>query len=109
MINQLTLNKEFSSYTNIALSIDHRLILTNWVKLDLYFLGKSKKHYIFRARQWNNKLENLMKRPIYNEQYEKIGTLKDIFGPISHPFISVKPMSEQELVITSESSFYAKI
>lgn len=67
----------------------------NWVKLNLFYIGKSKKHQIFRAKQWNSNLEKILKQPVYNEKYEKFGHIKDIFGPINVPFISIKTLSDQ--------------
>ena len=67
----------------------------NWVKLNLFYIGKSKKHQIFRAKHWNNNFEKILKQPVYNEKYEKIGYIKDIFGPINVPFISIKALPNQ--------------
>ena len=54
----------------------------NWVKLGLFYIGESsKKHHIFRVKQWNEKLERSLKQSIFNEKYEKVGFIKDIFGP----------------------------
>ena len=79
----------------------------NWVKLDLYHLGTStKKHLIFRATKWNRNLEKILKKPIYNEEYRNIGFVKDIFGPIKMPFISVKTKPNEE--IDSNTKFYVK-
>ncbi|MFW9872680.1 MAG: hypothetical protein ACFFG0_06215 [Candidatus Thorarchaeota archaeon] len=68
----------------------------NWVKLNLFYIGKSKKHQIFRAKQWNSNLEKILKQPVYNEKYEKLGHIKDIFGPINVPFISIKALPNQQ-------------
>jgi len=68
----------------------------SWVKLNLFYIGKSKKHQIFRAKQWNTSLEKIFKQPIFNEKYEKVGVVKDIFGPINMPFISIKSLPDQE-------------
>jgi rRNA processing protein Gar1 len=62
----------------------------DWIKLNFSYLGKSKKHHIFRAKRWNRKLENILKNTVYNEKYEKIGLIQEIFGPIQMPFISIK-------------------
>ncbi|MBN1214074.1 MAG: hypothetical protein JXA99_01405 [Candidatus Lokiarchaeota archaeon] len=79
----------------------------NWVKLDLHYIGISaKKHQIFRATKWNKNLEKVLKKPIYNEEYNNIGFVKDIFGPIDTPFISVKTKPNQE--INPNHNFYAK-
>ena len=69
--------------------------LKDWIKLNLFYLGASKKHQIFRAKQWNRNLEKVFRQPVYNEKYEKIGYVKDIFGPINNPFISIKALSDQ--------------
>ncbi|MFX0141470.1 MAG: hypothetical protein ACFFDN_47975 [Candidatus Hodarchaeota archaeon] len=80
----------------------------NWVKLNLFYIGQStKKHQIFRAKQWNSKLEKIFKKPVFNEKYEKIGIIKDIFGPIKLPFISIKTLPNQEL--NSNNKFFTKI
>ncbi|MFX1315968.1 MAG: hypothetical protein ACFE9T_08900 [Promethearchaeota archaeon] len=81
--------------------------MKNWVKLNLFYVGKSKKHYIFRAKQWNRKYEKLIKKFIFNEKYEKIGYIKDIFGPFETPFLSIKAGSNQEF--NSNDKFYAKL
>jgi rRNA processing protein Gar1 len=63
----------------------------DWIKLNFSYLGKSKKaHDIFRAKRWNRKYENILKNTVYNEKYEKIGVIQEIFGPIQMPFISIK-------------------
>ncbi len=63
----------------------------NWVKLNLFYIGQSaKKHQIFRAKQWNSKLEKIFKQPVFNEKYQKVGYIKDIIGPVDSPFLSVK-------------------
>ncbi|MFX1410524.1 MAG: hypothetical protein ACFFA6_09240 [Promethearchaeota archaeon] len=81
--------------------------MKNWVKLNLFYVGKSKKHYIFRAKQWNLKFEKLIKKFIFNEKYEKIGYIKDIFGPIETPFLSIKAGLNQEF--NPNDKFYAKL
>jgi rRNA processing protein Gar1 len=68
----------------------------SWVKLNLIYIGKSKKHQIFRAKQWNKSLEKILKKPIFNENYQKVGVIKDIFGPVNLPFISIKTLPNQE-------------
>ena len=80
----------------------------NWVKLNLFYIGKSlKNHQIFRAKQWNNKLEQIIKNPTYNEKYEKIGFVKDIFGPTDSPFISIKTLPNQSF--NPNDKIYTKI
>ena len=81
--------------------------MTNWVKLNLFYIGKSKKHYIFKAKQWDPKLERLFKKTIFNEKYKNIGYIKDIFGPIDSPFISVQTFSDQEFTLNNK--LYAKL
>ncbi|MFX1312894.1 MAG: hypothetical protein ACFFHD_09805 [Promethearchaeota archaeon] len=79
----------------------------NWVKLNLFYIGKSKKHQIFRAKQWNKNLEKIFRQQVYNEKYEKIGSIKDIFGPIDLPFISIKTLSDQSF--EQNTKLYTKI
>jgi len=80
----------------------------NWVKLNLYYFGKSSKnHQIFRAKQWNNKLEQIIKNSVYNEKYEKIGFIKDVFGPTDFPFISIKALPNQSF--NPNDKIYTKI
>lgn len=80
----------------------------NWEKLNLYHLGIStKKHIIFRAAKWNKNLEGIIKKPIFNEDYEKIGFILDIFGPTTNPFISIKPEPNKE--IGKSNKFYVKL
>jgi rRNA processing protein Gar1 len=76
--------------------------------LNLFYVGQSnKKHQIFRAKQWDTNLEQILKQPVFNEKYEKIGFIKDIFGPINYPFISMKISSTQP--INSSDKFFTKI
>jgi rRNA processing protein Gar1 len=80
----------------------------NWIKLNLFYIGKSlKNHQIFRAKRWNKKLEQLIKNTIYNENYEKIGFIKDIFGPIDFPFVSIKTLPNQ--IFHPNDKIYTKI
>jgi rRNA processing protein Gar1 len=79
------------------------LLKKNWVKLNLFYIGQSaKKHQIFRANQWNPKLEKTLKESIFNENYEKIGFIKDIFGPVDMPFISIKTLPNQQFKPTNK-------
>ncbi len=75
-----------------------------WVKLNLFYIGKSKKHEIFRVKRWNTSLEKINKKDIFNQNYEKIGHIKDIFGPIKAPFISIK-MLPNVLLIPNDTLF----
>lgn len=70
--------------------------MQKFVNLNLYYLGKSKKHVIFRAKKWNKDLEKIVNKPILNEKYEEIGYVKEIFGPINLPFISLKLLPNKE-------------
>jgi rRNA processing protein Gar1 len=80
----------------------------NWVKLNLFYIGEStKKHQIFRAKQWNEKLEKCLKQSIFNEKYEKVGFIKDIFGPIDIPLISIKTLPNQSF--DPNDKFFTKI
>ena len=80
-----------------------------FTKLDLFYIGQSKKHQIFRANKWSRDLEKTLKKPIYNENYDQIGLIKDIFGPIERPFISIKTLSNQEFNSNESLNLYAKI
>lgn len=78
--------------------------MRNWVKLNLFHLGQSKKqHQIFRAKNWTDNLEKIFKKPVFNEKYEQIGQIKDIFGPKTMPFISIKttkPFDPKDVLYT---------
>jgi rRNA processing protein Gar1 len=79
-----------------------------WVRLNLFYIGQSaKKHHIFRVKPWNNNLEKILKKQIYDENYRVLGLVKDIFGPINIPFISIK--SENNTPIDPHIKFYAKL
>ena len=65
--------------------------MKKWVKLHLFYLGESKKNKIFRSTKWNRgKDKSIFRKPVFNENYEKIGIINEIFGPIDKPFISIK-------------------
>jgi rRNA processing protein Gar1 len=80
--------------------------LKNWVKLNLYYLGKSKKHQIFRFKRWDSSLEKVLKHTVFNEKYEEIGYIKEIFGPVKLPFISIKTLPGH--VFNPDDVLYAK-
>ena len=72
--------------------------MKGWVKLNLYYMGQSTKHQIFRAKKWNRaKDDKIFQKPVYDEKYKKIGIIKEIFGPARLPFISIKTTSEQKV------------
>ncbi|MFW9951057.1 MAG: hypothetical protein ACFFKA_13145 [Candidatus Thorarchaeota archaeon] len=65
--------------------------MQKYIKLNLVYLGNSKKHLIFRAKKLEKSLAfSIMHKKIFTEQYEEIGYIKEIFGPINLPFISIK-------------------
>ena len=79
-----------------------------WVKLNLFYIGQSaKKHQIFRVNPWNRDLERILKQPVYDENYKVVGLVKDIFGPINLPFISIKTLPNAH--IDPNLKFYAKL
>jgi len=80
--------------------------LKNWIKLNLFYLGKSKKHYIFRAKRWNKNFEIILHKSVFNENYEEVGNIKEIFGPINMPFISIKSLPDLQFGL--ENKFYIK-
>ncbi|TFF88366.1 MAG: hypothetical protein EU550_01410 [Promethearchaeota archaeon] len=86
----------------------------SWVKLNFFIpIGRSSKnHYIYRSKKWNKKYEKIFKKPVFNENYSKIGYIKDIFGPIDSPFISIKSFSKKELPdskFNPDQKLYVKI
>lgn len=81
--------------------------MKNWIKLNLFYLGESKKHQIFKAKRWNKSLEKILQKPVFNENYEEIGHIKEIFGPINLPFISVKALPNQQF--NPNIKFYVKM
>jgi rRNA processing protein Gar1 len=79
-----------------------------WVKLNLFYIGQSaKKHQIFRVKPWYNDLERILKQPIYDENYKVIGLVKDIFGPINMPFVSIKTLPNSQF--DPKLKFYTKL
>jgi len=79
-----------------------------WVKLHLFYLGDSKKHIIFRSTQWSRgKDEKIFRKPVFDENYEKIGVIHDIFGPAEKPFISIRGNPGVE--ITPEKVLYVQV
>ena len=81
--------------------------MQKYIKLNLYYLGESKKHRIFRAKKWEKGLEKITNKPIFNESFNEIGKIKEIFGPVNLPFISMKISPEKEF--NPNDSFYAKM
>lgn len=81
-------------------------LLKNWIKLPLSYLGSSKKHKIFRAKRWTRDFEKIIKKPVFNQEYKKVGHVKDIFGPVQMPFISIKTLPDVEF--NPNDIFYAK-
>ncbi len=80
--------------------------MKNWIKLNLFYLGKSKKHYIFRAKRWNKNFETISHKSVFNENYEEVGNIKEIFGPINMPFVSIKSLPDMQFGL--ENKFYIK-
>jgi len=64
--------------------------IQKYIKLNLFYLGESKKHHIFRAKKWTKDLEKITNRAVFTEEFNEIGFIKEIFGPIALPFISMK-------------------
>ncbi|MFX1274571.1 MAG: hypothetical protein ACFFBP_03320 [Promethearchaeota archaeon] len=81
--------------------------MKNWIRLTLFYIGRSKKHEIFRVKKWNRSLEKIFKKSVYNANYEEIGRVKDIFGPIDLPFISIKAVPSQEF--NQNTNVYIKV
>jgi len=81
--------------------------LQKYIKLNLFFLGNSKKHHIFRAKKWTKDLEKITHKAIFTEEFKEIGFIKEIFGPIAMPFISMKIIPETKF--NPNDSLYAKM
>ena len=82
--------------------------MKGWVRIDFYYYGKSKKHEIFRAKKWDKvKDVRIFRKPVYNQKYEKVGYVKEIFGPVRLPFISIKIEPEKEF--NPKSVLYVKV
>ncbi|MBY9010042.1 MAG: hypothetical protein KGD74_09275 [Candidatus Lokiarchaeota archaeon] len=78
-----------------------------YIKLNLYYLGESKKHRIFRAKKWETSLEKIINRPVFTEGFDEIGKIREIFGPVKLPFISMKITPKKEF--NPNDNFYAKM
>jgi len=79
-----------------------------WVRLNLFYIGQSaKRHQIFRVNPWNSDLERMLKQPLYDENYKVVGSVKDIFGPINSPFISIKTLPNSQF--NPNLKFYTKL
>jgi len=83
------------------------LQLQKYIKLNLFFLGNSKKHHIFRAKKWTKDLEKITNKAVFTEEFKEIGFIKEIFGPIAMPFISMKIIPETKF--NPNDSLYAKM
>ena len=81
--------------------------MQKYIKLNLYYLGESKKHQIFRTRKWNKSLEKITNRPVFTEEFDQIGKIREIFGPENLPFISMKISPQKEF--NPNGNFYAKM
>jgi rRNA processing protein Gar1 len=57
--------------------------LQKYIKLNLFYLGESKKHHIFRAKKWTTDLEKITNKAVFTEEFKEIGVIKEIFGPIA--------------------------
>ncbi|NHJ19947.1 MAG: hypothetical protein EAX91_03300 [Candidatus Lokiarchaeota archaeon] len=67
----------------------------------------SKKHHIFRAKKWNKSLEKISNKPVFTEEFVEIGFIKEIFGPITLPFISMKIIPSMNF--NPSGNLYAKM
>ncbi|MFX0075984.1 MAG: hypothetical protein ACFE96_11110 [Candidatus Hermodarchaeota archaeon] len=82
--------------------------MQKYIKLNLNYLGKSKKHYIFRAKKnWDKKLEKISNKPVFTEDFVEIGFIKEIFGPIVLPFVSMK--INPNIDFNPNNNLYAKM
>ena len=82
--------------------------MQKYIKLNLFYPGESKKqNYIFRAKKWDKNLEKISSKAVFTEQFEEIGFIKEIFGPIALPFISMKIISKT--AFNPNDNLYAKM
>jgi len=82
--------------------------LLKYIKLNLYYLGESKKHKIFRTKNKLDKsLEKITNRPVFTEEFDEIGKIIEIFGPEELPFISMKISPKKEF--DPNGNLYAKM
>jgi len=61
---------------------------SNWINLNLKYIGPSKKSEIFRAKKFKEGHFGI-NSPVFNKELNKIGVIKDIFGPVESPFVSI--------------------
>jgi rRNA processing protein Gar1 len=81
--------------------------LQKYIRLNLNFLGISRKHHIFRAKKWEKNLEKIANKAVFTEEFVEIGFIKEIFGPIALPFISMKIKSN--INFNPNNNLYAKL
>ena len=81
--------------------------MQKFIKLNLFYLGESKKHHIFRVKKWDINLEKISNKAVFTEQFEEIGFIKEIFGPVTLPFISMKIISKIDF--NPNDNLYAKM
>ena len=82
--------------------------MQKYLKLNLFYLGESKKHHIFRTKnKWDKKLEKISNKAVFTEQFEEIGVIIEIFGPETLPFISMKIISNK--TFNPNDHLYAKM
>ena len=82
--------------------------MQKYIKLNfLFYLGESKKHHIFRAKKWTTDLEKITNKAVFTEEFKEIGVIKEIFGPIALPFISMKTATA--LKFNPNENLYAKM
>lgn len=60
-----------------------------WLKLNINYIGASKKSQIFRSKKFQEG-QYTFNYPVYDKKMNKIGRIKDIFGPVVMPYISVQ-------------------
>ncbi|HEY0088664.1 MAG TPA: hypothetical protein VGB37_07460 [Candidatus Lokiarchaeia archaeon] len=76
--------------------------------MNLFYLGESTKNKIFRATKWNiEKDAKIFRKIVYNENYDTIGIIKEIFGPLKLPFVSIR--TRPEIEFNPKSTLYVKI
>ncbi len=58
---------------------------------------------------WDKSLEKITNRPVFTEEFDEIGKIREIFGPENLPFISMKISPKKEFAPKKEVDLFAKI
>lgn len=86
------------------------ILKPDWINLNVQYIGPSKKNYIFRAPKFTLGQFNI-NGPVFDKELNKIGKIKDIFGPVQRPYISIQtdPQKKQTDLDLGTSPLYTKL